>query len=122
MKDRPSRPRSLALLATMALGACTSSSSTSGSSIAPSGTQALAPGEAKRVSTAPVYGTIRVCNNTTSKGTVTVTIDSRESAVLVPGVCTEDSGGSIDLANDHSGPAVIFYRSKRETNCPGHGG
>ena len=30
MKDRPSRPRSLALLATMALGACTSGSSTSG--------------------------------------------------------------------------------------------
>ena len=91
MKDRPSRPRSLALLATMALGACTSGSSTSDSSNGPSGTQALAPGQAKRVSTAPVYGTIRVCNNTTSKGTVTVTIDSRESAVLVPGVCTEES-------------------------------
>ena len=52
---------------------------------------------------------------------MTVTI-GRESAVLVPGVCTEDSGGSIDLANDHSGPAVIFYRAQRETNFRGHGG
>ena len=80
-----------------------------------------APGEAKSVSAAPIYGTVRVCNHTTSKGTVTVTI-GRESAVLAPGLCTEDIGGSVDLANDHSGPAVIFYRSKRETNCPGHGG
>ena len=27
-----------------------------------------APGEAKSVSTAPIYGTVRVCNHTTSKG------------------------------------------------------
>jgi hypothetical protein len=51
---------------------------------------------------------------------VTVTIDSRGSDVLAPSLCTENSGSSIDLANDHSGPAVIFYRSKRERNFRGH--
>ena len=119
MKDRPSRPRcqrgAFALIAGIGFLATPAFAATSGS-------ESLAPGEAKSVSTAPIYGTVRVCNRTTSKGTVTVTIDSRESAVLVPGVCTEDSGGSIDLANEHSGPAVIFYRSKRERNFRGHGG
>ena len=118
MKDRPSRPRcqrgAFALIAGIGFLATPAFAGTSGS-------ETLAPGEAKSVSTAPIYGTVRVCNRTTSKGTVTVTI-GRESSVLSPGLCTEDSGGSVALANDHSGPAVIFYRSKRETNCPGHGG
>ena len=117
----PSRPRTMALLlTTIALGACTSGSSTAPSGS--SGIQTLAPGEATQVWVGPTYRAINVCNDTTSKGTVTVIIDGRQSAVLAPGLCTEDRGGSIDLANDHSGPAVIFYRSKRETNCPGHGG
>ena len=119
MKDRPSRPfcqrRAIAMIAAAGLLAMPAFAATSGS-------ESLAPGEAKSVSTTPIYGTIRVCNDTTSKGTVTVTIDDRQSAVLAPGLCTEDRGGSIDLANDHSGPAVIFYRAQRETNFRGHGG
>ena len=118
MKDRPSRPfcqrRAIAMIAAAGLLAMPAFAATSGS-------ESLAPGEAKSVSTAPIYGTVRVCNHTTSKGTVTVTI-GRESAVLAPGLCTEDIGGGIDLANDHSGPAVIFYRAQRETNFRGHGG
>ena len=118
MKDRPSRPRcqrgAFALIAGIGFLATPAFAGTSGS-------ETLAPGEAKSVSTAPIYGTVRVCNRTTSKGTVTVTI-GRESSVLSPGLCTADSGGSVALANDHSGPAVIFYRAQRETNFRGHGG
>jgi hypothetical protein len=112
MKDQPSRRRSLALLATMVLGACTSGSSTSGSSTAPSGTQALAPGQAIQVWVGRTYRTINVCNDTTSKGAVTVTIDARGSDVLEPGLCTENTGSSINLVNDRGGPALIVYRSE----------
>ena len=112
MKDRAS-PRTLGLLlTTMTLAACTNGSSTSSSSTAPSGTQALAPGQAIQVWVGPTYRTISVCNDTTSKGTVTVTIDSRGSDVLAPSLCTENSGSSISLVNDPDGPALIVYRSQ----------
>ena len=116
MKDRAS-PRTLGLLlTTMTLAACTSAAS--GSSTAPSGTETLAPGEAKRVWIGAAYRWLSVCNDTTSQGTVTVTIDSRDSEVLAAGICTENSGGSIELANDRSGPALIVYRSQVNPGFP----
>jgi hypothetical protein len=111
MKDQPSRRRTpTLLLTTIALGACTSGSSTgpSGSS----GTQTLAPGEAPQVWVGPTYRAINVCNDTTSKGTVTVTIDARGSDVLAPGLCTQNTGSSINLVNEGGGPALIVYRSE----------
>jgi hypothetical protein len=96
----------------MALGACTRGSSTSGSGTGPSGTQALAPGQATQVWVGPTYRTINVCNDTTSKGTVTVTIDARGSDALEPGLCTENTGSSINFVNDRGGPALIVYRSQ----------
>ena len=107
----PSRPRTMALLlTTIALGACTSGSSTAPSGS--SGIQTLAPGEATQVWVGPTYRAINVCNDTTSKGTVTVTIDARGSDVLEPGLCTENTGSSINLVNDRGGPALIIYRSQ----------
>ena len=69
-------------------------------------------GQAIQVWVGPTYRTISVCNDTTSKGTVTVTIDSRGSDVLAPSLCTENSGSSISLVNDPDGPALIVYRSQ----------
>jgi hypothetical protein len=71
----------------------------------------LTAAESRRVWLGPTYWRLRVCNDSSSKGTVTVTIDSRDSEVLAPGYCTENSGGSIDLRNDPAGPAAIIYRS-----------
>jgi hypothetical protein len=87
--------------------------------VATSGTATLAPGEAQQIWIGPAARLLTVCNDTASKGTVTVTIDSRRSEVLPPGICTEDSGSSIDLANDRSGPALIVYRSQVEPTFPG---
>ena len=110
-EDWPSRPRTMALLlTTIALGACTSGSSTAPSGS--SGIQTLAPGEATQVWVGPTYRAINVCNDTTSKGTVTVTIDARGSDVLAPGLCTQNTGSSINLVNDGGGPALIVYRSE----------
>ena len=86
---------------------------------ATSGTETLAPGATKRVWIGPTYRWLIVCNDTTSKGTLTVTIDSRGSQTLAPGICAENSGSSIDLANDRSGPALIVYRSQVDTNFLG---
>ena len=40
-----------------------------------------------------------------------MSIDGHDSQVLAPGICTENSGGSIDLRNDRTGHALITYRS-----------
>jgi hypothetical protein len=40
-----------------------------------------------------------------------VTIDSHDSQVLAPGICTENAGGSLDLKNNRDGLALITYRS-----------
>jgi hypothetical protein len=80
-------------------------------SAAPSGAVNLAAGEARQVWIGTTYWWFRVCNDTTSKGVVTVSIDGHDSQVLAPGICTENSGGSIDLRNDRTGHALITYRS-----------
>jgi hypothetical protein len=77
----------------------------------PTGVVNLAPGESRQVWLGPTYWWLRVSNNISSKGTVTVTIDNRDSRVLSAGLCTEDSGGAIDLHRDREGQAVINYRS-----------
>ena len=80
-------------------------------SAATSGVVNLTAGEARQVWLGPTYWWLRVCNDTTSKGTVKVTIDNRDSQTLAPGLCTENSGGSINLINDRGGHAMITYRS-----------
>jgi hypothetical protein len=77
----------------------------------PTGVVNLAPGESKQVWLGPTSWWLRVCNNVGSTGTVTVTIDSRDSRVLSAGLCIEESGGTIDLHHDREGKAVINYRS-----------
>jgi hypothetical protein len=80
-------------------------------SAAPAGALNLAAGEARQVWLGSTYWWLRVCNDTTSKGSVTVGIDSHDSQVLAPGICTENAGGSLDLKNDRGGLALITYRS-----------
>jgi hypothetical protein len=84
---------------------------TTQASAAPSGAVNLAAGEARQVWLGATYSWLRVCNDTTSKGAVTVGIDSHDSQVLAPGICTENAGGSLDLKNDRAGYALITYRS-----------
>jgi hypothetical protein len=84
---------------------------TTQASAAPSGAVNLAAGEARQVWLGPSYSWLRVCNDTTSKGAVTVSIDSHDSQVLAPGICTENAGGSLDLRSDRGGYALITYRS-----------
>jgi hypothetical protein len=84
---------------------------TQASAAPPSGAVNLAAGEARQLWLGPTYSWLRVCNDTTSKSAVTVTIDSHDRQVLAPGICTENAGGSIDLTNDRDGYALIIYRS-----------
>jgi hypothetical protein len=77
----------------------------------PNGVVNLAPGESTRVWLGPTYWWLRVCNNVSSTGTVTVTIDNRDSRVLSAGLCVEDSGSTVDLHHDRKGQAVINFRS-----------
>ena len=77
----------------------------------PTGVVNLAPGESRQVWLGPTYLWLRVCNNVGSTGTVTVTIDNRDSRVLSAGLCIEESGGTIDLHHDRGGQAVINYFS-----------
>jgi hypothetical protein len=74
------------------------------------GTVNLAAAESRKVWLGPTYWWLRVCNNTHSKGTVTVTIDNRDSQTLAPSLCTENSGSSIDLWNDSSVQVTVVYR------------
>ena len=97
------------LVATVVLvGASLLSSSAQAS---PTGVVNLAPGESRQVWLGPTYWLIRVCNNVGSTGTVSVTIDNRDSRVLSAGLCIEESGGTIDLHHDRGGQAVINYFS-----------
>ena len=84
---------------------------TTQASAEPSGAVNLTAGEGKQLWLGSTYYWLRVCNDTTSKGAVTVIIDSHDSQVLAPGICTENAGGSLDLRNYRDGLALITYRS-----------
>ena len=55
------------------------------------------------------YQRVRVCNDLQSVGNVKVTIRPRDSHVLQPGLCTEDSGDQIEFINQGSGQALVEY-------------
>ena len=97
------------LVAIVVLGGTSLLSSSAHAS--PTGLVNLGPGESRQVWLGPTYLWLRVCNNVSSAGTVTVTIDNRDSRVLSAGLCVEESGGTIYLRHDRGGQAVINYRS-----------
>jgi hypothetical protein len=75
------------------------------------GSIALKAGETQTVSIFGFggYQRVRVCNDLQSVGNVKVTIRPRDSHVLQPGLCTEDSGDQIEFINQGSGQALVEY-------------
>ena len=71
----------------------------------------LAADESRQLSLDPPDRWIRVCNETSSVGTVTVTIGEQKSQILLPGWCAENRADSLAIKNDHAGPALITYES-----------
>jgi len=75
------------------------------------GAARLAADQSKHVSLTPPFRWLRVCNDTSSAGTVTVTIGTQASRILLPGWCTENRGGDVGIKNGHAGPALVTIRS-----------
>ena len=67
--------------------------------------------QSKQVSLTPPFRWLRVCNDSTSAGTVTVTIVTQASRILLPGWCAENRGGDVGIKNSHAGPALVTIRS-----------
>ncbi len=74
-----------------------------------SGTPALAPGETFSVRINGVYRDIRVCNDVSSAGSLTVIIGNHEPVVQTPGTCHFSHGDRISLRNDSSGALRATY-------------
>jgi len=75
------------------------------------GAARLAPDQSRLVSLSPPFRWLRVCNDSTSAGTVTVTIGTQASRILLPGWCAENRGGDVGIKNSHAGPALVTIRS-----------
>ena len=75
------------------------------------GAARLAANETTQVSISPGYRWLRVCNDTSSAGTVTVNIGDQAGRILLPGWCAQNPGGSLAIKNDKAGPAFVTYRS-----------
>ena len=75
------------------------------------GAARLAANETRQVSISPRYRWLRVCNDSTSVGTVTVNIGNQAGRLLLPGWCAQNPGGSLAIKNDKTGPAFVTYRS-----------
>ena len=75
------------------------------------GAARLGPDQSKQVSLTPPFRWLRVCNDSTSAGTVTVTIGTQASRILLPGWCAENRGGNVGIKNSHAGPALVTIRS-----------
>jgi hypothetical protein len=71
----------------------------------------LTADESRQLSLDPPDRWIRVCNEMSSAGTVTVTIGEQKSQILLPGWCAENRADSLAIKNDHAGPALITYES-----------
>lgn len=71
----------------------------------------LGPDQSEQVSLTPPFRWLRVCNDSTSAGTVTVTIGTQASRLLLPGWCAENRGGDVGIKNSHAGPALVTIRS-----------
>jgi hypothetical protein len=55
------------------------------------------------------YQSVRVCNDSTSASNVKVTIRPRDSQVLQPGLCTQNTGDQIEFVNQGGGQALVSY-------------
>jgi hypothetical protein len=75
------------------------------------GSARVAADQSRQVSLTPPFRWLRVCNDSTSAGTVTVTIGTQASRILLPGWCTENRGGDVGIKNGHAGPALVTIRS-----------
>jgi hypothetical protein len=71
----------------------------------------LAANDSRQFSLDPPDRWIKVCNATSSAGTVTVTIGEQKSRILLPGWCAENRADSLVIKNDHAGPALVTYES-----------
>ena len=75
------------------------------------GAARLKADQSTKVSLTPPFRWLRVCNDSSSVGTVTVTIGTQASRILLPGWCTENRGGDVGIKNGHAGPALVTIRS-----------
>jgi hypothetical protein len=101
------------LLAVILLGGCAAaSSSTPAGSIASSGfgSFTLAPGETRSINMGSLYRELRICNDSSSGGTLVATV-SGTPIQLVPGVCGVHNGSSLTLRNLSSVKVVGLYTS-----------
>ena len=100
------------LLAMILLGGCAASSSTPAGSIASSGfgSFTLAPGETRSIDMGSLYHEMRICNDSSSGGTLAATV-SGTPMQLVPGACGVDNGSSLTLRNPSSVKVVGLYTS-----------
>ena len=100
--------RTQLLLAVILLGGCAAASfSTPAGSIVSSefGSFTLAPGETRSIDMGSLYHEIRICNDSSSGGTLAATV-SGTPMQLVPGVCGTDNGSSLTLRNLSSAKVV----------------
>ena len=75
------------------------------------GAARLKADQSTKVSLTPPFRWLRVCNDSSSVGTVTVTIGTQASRILLPGWCAENRGGNVGIKNSHAGPALVTIRS-----------
>src|SRR6516225_3835131 len=73
------------------------------------GAARLKADQSTQVSLTPPFRWLRVCNDSTSAGTVTVTIGTQASRILLPGWCAENRGGDVGIKNGHAGPALVTF-------------
>jgi hypothetical protein len=74
------------------------------------GSFTLQPGEARSIRIGSTYRTIRLCNDSESAGTLQAVIGASGTLQLAPGLCTEQSGDSIQVLNAANGPVSGVYR------------
>jgi hypothetical protein len=84
---------------------------------APAGAQnfgnvTLQPGETRKISIIGFQGyvPVRLCNDLTSRATITAVIHPRDPRTLTPGECTEDSGYEIEVTNSGAGQAMVVWQ------------
>jgi hypothetical protein len=73
------------------------------------GTFTLQPRETQMIRIDASAVELRVCNDTTSKGRIAVTVGGNDTRLLRPGFCAEDIGDRILASNQGDGPAFGTY-------------
>jgi hypothetical protein len=74
------------------------------------GSFTLRPGETQQISIGAAAQELRVCNDATSAGRISVTVGTNEPRLLRPGLCYDyDIGDRIVATNQGDGPAFGTY-------------